>query len=429
MTSDESQRVYVWTWLGGRTDPVVAGALDVLGEVVTFTYGRSYLERDNAVSLHAPELPLQTGQQRPEPPLTVHGCIRDAGPDAWGQRVVLRRLHGGDVRAVDTGTVPLLTYLLESGSDRIGALDFQRSATEYVPRRTSATLAELLTAAERLEAGEPFSPALDEVLNRGTSVGGARPKALLDDDDRQLIAKFSSITDTWPVVRYEAVAMELARRVGLDVATTELVQVAGRDVLLVDRFDRIPGADTRTGVVSALTLLGLSEMMARYASYPELADEVRRRFAEPESACHELFRRLVFNVLVSNTDDHARNHAALWDGEQLRLSPAYDLCPQARTGGVATQAMAIDRDGTRDARLQTCIDAAEHFLLDTDEARDEADRQLHAIRDEWDGAADDAALTAADRRAMWRRQIINPYALEGLAEPLDGARGLDGEVV
>ena len=126
MTS-EPERAFVWTWLAGEREPVVAGRLDAEGQVLTFTYGRSYLEREDRVPLYLPELPLRRGSI---PPLagTVAGCIADAGPDAWGQRVILNRLSGG----IDTGDLTPLTYLLESGSDRMGALDFQRSATEYV---------------------------------------------------------------------------------------------------------------------------------------------------------------------------------------------------------------------------------------------------------------------------------------------------------
>lgn len=128
MISDPG-RVFVWTWLVGREEPVVAGALDVVGGRMRFTYGRSYLDRLDAVPLYLPELPLRPGGQMPADTLEVHGCIADGGPDAWGRQVILHRLHGGDVRAVDTAVLPTLTYLLESGSDRIGANDFQASTS------------------------------------------------------------------------------------------------------------------------------------------------------------------------------------------------------------------------------------------------------------------------------------------------------------
>jgi len=169
--------------------------------VVRFTYGRSYLAREDAIALYLPELPLGRG---PISPLVgdVAGAIADAAPDAWGQRVILNCRVGRS--AGDTVDLSLLTYLLESGSDRIGALDFQASATEYVARSTGdATLTELAQSADRVEQGIPLSPALDQALLHGSSVGGARPKALLSDGARRLIAKFSSTTDTYPVVKGE----------------------------------------------------------------------------------------------------------------------------------------------------------------------------------------------------------------------------------
>jgi serine/threonine-protein kinase HipA len=411
MTSD---RVYVWTWLEGREEPVVAGALDPVGAQLQFVYGRSYLDRPDAVPLYLPELPLVRGARLPDAGLGLAGCLADGTPDAWGRRVILRRLYGGDTQDVDTSTLPTATYLLESDSDRTGANDFQRSAETYTPRRTSATLEELLTAADRLQAGEPFSPELDLVLNAGTSVGGARPKAALTTgDSRSLIAKFSTPADPYPVVTGEALAMELARRVGLDVASTRPVSVLDRDVLLVERFDRIPGTPQRRGMVSALTLLGLGEMYARYASYVDLADSIRHRFTDPRTTLNELFSRLVFNILSGNRDDHARNHAAFWNGRDLTLTPAYDLDPQPRDTGEATQAMAITRDGDRRARLATCLDAADVFLLSPGETRSIIDRQVQVIVDGFDDAADAVGMAEGDRRLFRRRAFLHPYAFEG----------------
>jgi serine/threonine-protein kinase HipA len=409
MTS-EPQQVFVWVWLPGATEAVVAGRLDPAGPIVNFTYGRTYLEREDAIPLFLPELPLETSQISPGVG-EMAGCIADAGPDAWGQRVILNRLTG---RAdADTAELGPLTYLIESGSDRIGALDFQASAIEYVPRAMEhATLDELADSAERVEKGIPLSPELDRALLHGSSVGGARPKALLDDGERKLIAKFSSTTDTYPVVKGEFLAMELARRVGLEVAPVTLATAHGRDALLVERFDR-PGGGRRRAMVSALTLLGLDEAGARYGSYADLADQVRARFTEAKPTLRELFSRIVFNVLCSNTDDHPRNHAAFWDGEALALTPAYDICPQLRSGGEAAQLMAIGRDGWRMSQVAGCVDRAGTYQLSEGEARKIVDHQLEAIEGQWDEVCDLAELGEADRAAFRGRQFLNPYALEG----------------
>jgi serine/threonine-protein kinase HipA len=409
-TSEPVQgEAYVWVWLPGATEPVVACRLEARGSIIAFNYGRSYLDRDEAVSLYEPELPLRPGRIEPPDGLAIASSIRDAGPDAWGQRVILARLSGGHLTATsDPGDVDQLTYLLQSGSNRIGALDFQRRPDVYIPRLETAELVQLQGAAEALERGDRLPEPIAEALVRGSSIGGARPKVLIKDGMRSLIAKLSSTNDTYPVVKAEGVAMELARRVGLEVAGTEVISSAGRDVLIVERFDRTSDGGRRM-LVSALTLFGLDEMSARYATYPEFADIIRARFTQPVDTLRELFTRIVFNVCVGNIDDHARNHAAFWDGQHLTLTPAYDLCPKPRSGQEAAQAMAIGRDGARASQLKVCLDASAEYLLDTAQARDIIERLVETIESEWDAAADTARLTALERQQLWYRQILNPY--------------------
>lgn len=404
--------VYVWVWLPDATEPVVAGRLDSVRSVHTFTYGRSYLKNPGAIALFTPDLPLMRGPQVPTSgPLA--GVIADSLPDAWGRRVLLNRLVGHRARDVDA--LPLSTYLLESGTDRIGAIDFQRSPRHHIARASgAATLAELLTSAERVQQGVPLSGTLDRALLHGSSIGGARPKALLSDGNRRLIAKFASASDPHPVVQGEFVAMELARRVGLSVAPVELVRALGRDVLLIERFDR-PGGDRRRLMVSALTMLGLDEMIARYASYADLAAVIRARFTDPTATLRELFSRIIFNILVGNTDDHARNHAAFWNGSTLTLTPAYDICPQVRGGNEAQQIMAIGDDGWRMSQVAGCIDRAHTYLLGRADARLIAAQQIATIRDQWGEVCDLARLAEVDRRILMGRQILNPYCLEGFS--------------
>jgi serine/threonine-protein kinase HipA len=404
---------YVWVWLPGATSPVVAGLLEHRGDVITFTYGRSYLARPDAIPLYQPELPLRTGRISPHDGLHIASCIRDAGPDAWGQRVVLAWRSGTSTAGRDTAELGSLTYLRESGSDRIGALDFQASPSEYVPRTLTAPLTELQQAATAFQEGRPLPEPVATAFLRATSVGGARPKVLLEEEGRHWIAKLSSPGDPYPVVKAEAVGMELARRVGLRVPPTQMIRSLDRDVLLVERFDRTDRPGERRLLVSALTILGLDEMWARYATYPELADAIRAGFEHPGATLRELFSRIVFNVCIGNIDDHARNHAAFWDGRQLSLTPAYDLCPQLRSGEKATQAMAIDRSGRRDSQLQICLEAAAEYHLDRTEAAEIIGHQLTVITEQWDEAADAAKLTALERRQLWQRQILNPFIRYG----------------
>ncbi len=408
MISDPTE-AYVWVWLPGASSPVVAGRLEAVGDIVNFNYGRSYLERDDAIPLYLPELPLRRGVLPPPSGARVAGCIADGAPDAWGRRVILRRRNASE-DAADPG---LMTFLLESGSDRIGALDFQESAEVYESRDASASLEELMHAARRLEEGIPFSPALDQALLHGSSVGGARPKALLADRGRKLIAKFSSTTDQYAVVRGEFAAMELAKRAGLTAAPVSLRRALDKDVLLVERFDRRRGTDHRLAVVSAATILQLGETPWRGASYADLAEKIRHEFAGGRAAVHELFARITFNILVGNTDDHARNHAAFWDGRQLSLTPAYDVCPQPRSGGEAAQAMDISADGFRLSQLAGCVEAAGEYLLSDAEAKEIIDRQVDSIRSNWEEVSEMARMTAEERRYFWRRQFLNRYAFEG----------------
>lgn len=426
MTSDalNSDRAFVWIWLPGSEHPVLCGRLDVLVPTsrIGFRYARSYLARDDAISVYDPELPLRQGLIEPAVELAAPGCILDAGPDAWGQRIILDRLTGQHGRSADPGQLSVLTYLLAGDSDRTGNLDFTSSSEVYTPRQAGpATLDDLRQAAERIEAGDPIPPRLEAALLRGSSIGGARPKAVLDGGDRELIAKFASTTDTMPVVQAEFVAMTLARRAGINAAHVELASSAGRRVLLVERFDRIPGTGQRHGVVSALTMLGLGEMLARYASYAELAQVIRERFTAPQATLRELFQRITFNVLVSNVDDHARNHAAFWDGEHLTLTPAYDVCPQQRLGHTAEQAMYIgdERDNFKASVVAGCVARASLYQLDTPEAAEIVDHQITTITESWHDACDRAELTAEQRKALWGRQFLNPGSLLGWTDPID----------
>jgi serine/threonine-protein kinase HipA len=407
----EPELAFVWIWLPGASEPVIAGRLD-RGDagLISFTYGQSYLARENAIPIYVPELPLQRGPIEPVA-RDIAGCIADAAPDSWGQRVILNEIVGAD--ALDTADLGILTYLLESGSDRTGALDFQTSASDYVPRHTEeAPLDELARSTDLVEKGIPLSPGLSRALLHGSSLGGARPKALIRDGERQMIAKFSRDSDRYPVVKGEFLAMRLAARAGLNVAPVKLAIAAEKDVLLVERFDR-RGEGGRLAVVSALTILGLGETGVTEGSYAQLAHVIRARFSDPVATLRELFARITFNILCSNTDDHARNHAAFWDGEQLTFTPAFDICPQPRSGGEAAQLMAIGDDGYRLSQLTGCVTRAGTYLLSASEARGIIDTQIEVINEGWEQVCEQAQLSQVDRAAFRERQFLNPYSMQG----------------
>lgn len=419
MTSkNQYKEGYVWIWLPDQTKPIVAGKLEADGETLSFNYGKSYLERikdtSPAIPIYEPELPLKAGALANLDGLKMPGCIRDSSPDAWGRRVIINKKLGLKGADTDTASLDELTYLLESGSDRIGALDFQQSPTEYIPRSAkNVSMEELMQSAERVEKGVPLTPELDQALYHGSSIGGARPKALIEESGTKYIAKFSATTDLYSVVKAEFIAMRLAKLAGIDVALVKMVKAANKDVVLIERFDRThSGKDwTRKSMVSALTLFGLDDMMARYASYETLAEIIRHRFTDPKDTLKELFSRLLFNILSGNTDDHARNHAAFWDGKHLSLTPAYDICPQGRAGNEAGQAMRIIGKNNL-SQFKTCLDAAQNFLLSKDEAYEIFEHQKSVIEQNWQAVCDEAELSDVDRNLFWGRQFLNPFSTE-----------------
>lgn len=404
MTSEHPTEAYVWVWPADAAEPVVCGRLERRADRFVFGYGRSYLERPDAVPIYEAELPLDDFEHEPlDGPMPL--CLDDAAPDSWGRAVINAKLGfvGADLDP--------LVYLLESGSDRVGAIDFQAGFTEYVPRAPMhAPLEQLVTAADLIDAGEAIDADLATALVHGTPLGGARPKALIVDDDVTMIAKFSRITDTFRWTQSEYVAMELAHRAGLNVAPVRYVESMNRGVLLVERFDRTP-AGGRRRVVSAATILAMRPIVAaRHFSYVEFADEIRAHFVNPDSNLKELFSRIMFNILVGNTDDHARNHAAFVLDEGLDFTPAYDVAPQPRTGETARHPRFGNDANGRESRIAALIDACPIYHLTSAEGRDIADGQIEVIRRDWAEVCDAARLTNAQRQSLLAGPILNPYA-------------------
>lgn len=422
--------VAVWIWLPNETEPVVAGRMRqgklepalsdgprVNEDPWLFLYGKSYLEHSKAMPLYEPELPLSEGVIQPLEGLSMPGCIRDGSPDDWGRRVIIRQLEqqAGNAYDKDPGES---VFLLESDSDRIGALDFQESVSEYIPRSfEEATLEDLADAAQRVEEGKALTPALYLALKHGTSVGGARPKAVLHDGNRKIIAKFSSSRDSYEVINAEFAAMRLATACGLSVAPVELTKANGRTVILVERFDRVKSVTGwyRKAMVSALTILGLNEKMMRFASYETLAENIRHRFTKPKETLRELYGRLCFNILCGNTDDHARNHSAFWDGQNLTITPAYDICPQPIFGGTSCQSMFITGKRSH-SFLANCLSAASNFLLSEEQALQIMENQITVIAENFKTIWKEAELESPKENSMAARQFLNPSCLQQLDE-------------
>lgn len=321
-----------------------------------FAYGTGYLERAAAVEVDPVSLALkdrtavQGVELRPINGLDEFGGIRDAAPDAWGRRVIEARRH------VPANSLSEADYLLEAGGDRVGALDVRRTLTD--PDSASASdlhsLQYILQVAQSVEEGLPVPANLEHFLGAGPSAGGARPKASVRDDEGGLwLAKFPSKGDTFDVARAEACTLELARQCGLTVPEVRYIDVGGRPVMLIRRFERywsnsrqaLPADvalhDTRPGegrtegrlpFASGLTLVACNEFDSRYRGYSDLAHAMRQ-YVHPEcirANLQELFARMVFNIFVSNDDDHLRNHGFVRDARLggWRLSPLYDVVPR-----------------------------------------------------------------------------------------------------
>ncbi|GEL94702.1 type II toxin-antitoxin system HipA family toxin [Cellulomonas composti] len=405
MSTSTSDTAYVWVWLPGELEPVPAGVIQRRGGRYVFQYGRRYLARTDAISLYSPALPLREGWIEPPTGWDIAPNLRDASPDAWGRRVILDRLAGERGRDADVDQLDELTYLLASGSNRIGGIDFQHSSSTYVPRDETSDLDELHDAATALDEGRPLSDELRRALQSGTGIGGARPKAYLHEGRREVIAKFSASTDTLPLVQAEGAAIVMAAAAGIDVPPMDVTRSRGRYALVMDRFDRTETGARRL-VVSGLTMSGRPETLVPGGSYPELLDTLREHGAGPGTA-EQLFRRVAFNIAITNTDDHLRNHAAFWDGHRLELTPAYDLSPSSRSGDTALLTLAYDRDGNRAASFATLAAAAHVYGLTTATAHAIIDGVVDAMHRSWATAADQARLTASQRGQLWGTQFLH----------------------
>ncbi|WP_419933803.1 type II toxin-antitoxin system HipA family toxin [Candidatus Palauibacter sp.] len=379
--------------------PTLVGRLRVRvrggGESASFDYDPDWLNHPRRFALE-PALALGPGPFHTR--RALFGSIGDSAPDRWG-RVLLRR---DEVRrARREGRAPRTLFesdfLLRVDDElRMGALRFSRSPDEPFLAEPRARripplvdLGRLLAASTRVTRDEEGDDDLRLLLGPGSSLGGARPKAAVRDGDGGLaIAKFPHAADEYDVVLWEGVALSLARRAGIEVPDRRLEQVAGQRVLILRRFDR-DGA-RRVPFLSAMSMLGADDREQR--SYLEIADALRRHGVAAKRDLAELWRRIVFSILVSNTDDHLRNHGFLYDDAPgWRLSPAYDLNPtptQIRPRVLRTH---IDEyDGT--ASLDRALATAEYYGLDLDRAKRIAGEVGRAVSG-W--RADAAALGAS----------------------------------
>lgn len=338
----------------------------------TFTYGKRYLERPNVMALDPYHLPLSAKPLQFTKLRGIPGALRDASPDAWGRRIIQARL------ARPEADISEMAYLLNGPDDGAGNLRFGLSVTPPGPARPfnrTHQLQALTDAAEQLEETGKLPHEVLENLEPGTSMGGARPKVTVEDQHRLYLAKLPEQRDTHNMQRIEFATLALAREAGLQVCGARLAPIGKADALMLLRFDREWNPDAqayaRHGLVSGLTALDADDSATGRErwSYRLLADELRRWSVKPDEDRRELFRRMVFNAMVTNNDDHPRNHALLHTPAGWRLSPAYDIVPAPLVSQERRDlALEVGRFG-RVASLYNLLSDCGVFGLSTDEAR------------------------------------------------------------
>jgi serine/threonine-protein kinase HipA len=383
---------YIYIYL--EEGPVPAGLLETIGigreATSRFAYGRRYLQRKDRVVLDPVQLPLHDADTEreyvaPEGFVLFNG-IRDAAPDGWGRHLM--------DRAAGARALSEFDYLVATGDARVGALAFGPDLSG--PKRIVAwqeenlhgenlDLADMLEAVRELDTAEGLAPEHHRFLVRGSSLGGARPKATTEYDGKQWIAKFGRAEDRFPVCRAEYVTMRLAGQVGITVPPVRLEKILGQDIYLIERFDRVSeGKDyRRLPFISGLTIIGAHESESSLQSYRRLAEQLRLFGSNPVKDAKELWQRMVFNILCNNNDDHLRNHGFLWDGKGWRLSPGYDIVPAPQVSLERDLAIGVGRNGRR-ATLRNALSDVASFALSPEEAVAMARAMQQTVKNAWE---------------------------------------------
>jgi len=395
---------YVYIYL--EEGPVPAGLLETIGTgreaTARFRYGRRYLQRKDRLAIDPVQLPLHEADddrdhRAPEGFVLFNG-IRDAAPDGWGRHLMDRAAGGLALSELD--------YLIATGDARVGALAFGPDLSgpqRIVPWREEELdgedidLAGMLEAVRELDTADDLPRKHRRFLSRGSSLGGARPKATTKYNGKQWIAKFARPDDRFPVCRVEYVTMKLAGQVGINVPPVRIEKILGQDVYLIERFDRVPVGDNnrRLPFISGLTIIGAHESESSQQSYRRLAEQLRLFGSDPVNDARELWRRMVFNILCNNNDDHLRNHGFLWDGKGWRLSPGYDILPFPQVALDRDLAISVGQNGRR-ATLHNALSDVASFGLSRDEAIRIARAMQKTVKTGWEDFFRSNGFTVAE---------------------------------
>lgn len=374
MARETARQIETWA-AEGRTERLVGtlyAARRGRAEYSTLIYDTGYLAAPGSYALD-PSLPLVAGPHQTAVGQALFGALSDCSPDRWGRTLVKRQeAAAAKAEARPARQLGELDFLLGVRDDlRQGALRFRQDDGPFIAQEGTGVpgltdLPELLDLAARADDDATSLPDLRRLIRAGSSLGGARPKAhVRNQDGRIAIAKFpSASTDTWNVMAWEKVALDLAAMAGVDVPPSDLLNLAGRSVLVLDRFDRADDGG-RIGYASAMTMLEAKDGDQR--SYLEIAEVIENQSRRATAELRQLWRRLIFSILISNTDDHLRNHGFLHEHDDVwRLAPAFDLNPDPVPGPKHLSTAIEDDDA---ASLEAALEVAGYFRLTVDQAR------------------------------------------------------------
>ena len=368
-------KVVVFVYLPGELEAVPAGTLTIrqLGREISnnFVYGTRYVQRPNAIELDPFSLAFKAFPVRkdevvaPKNNLALFGAFRDATPDSWGRRVIEKEKNALNL--------PEITYITHSFDDRVGALDFRDtpvSEPRKHPYHRVIDIQYLMDCAEKIDRDEPVSEKMLRLFQYGSSMGGARPKAVVEDEDGLWLAKFKAESDRFNYAKVELATLRMAQASGIRIPDVKLLHAGKTPVVLIKRFDRdkVELGYARRHFVSALTMLGKDESESITSSYAEIAQSIAK-FGGAASDKVQLFRRMIFNILVSNTDDHLRNHGFIYADGGYQLSPAYDIVPTPTNACDRYQHLAIGNQG-RLSNLKNALSNVNVFGLSQPDARD-----------------------------------------------------------
>ena len=373
-------------------------------ETSTFEYANEWLVRKQSFSLE-PNLFLGKGKQATRQGIKIFGAFGDSAPDTWG-RILMRRYESKLAKEEGRASKTLneIDYLLGVNDlTRQGALRFKDAASgEFLTTKNSdpvpplVDIKKLLAAAENLENDNENFEDIKLLLAPGSSLGGARPKAsVIDKQGNLCIAKFPKSSDTHNLVLWEAVALTLAKNAGLNTQEWSLEKIGNKDVIIMKRFDRI--GQIRIPFLSAMSMLNAIDNDERHYSYLEIADVIRMNGSNPKADLKELWKRIVFSIMISNTDDHLRNHGFLYDSEMgWRLSPVYDINPNPQSAGTLTTFIS---ENDNSASIDLALEVAYYFDIKDDEANAIVKEMQLLIKD-WENIAKSFGIKRSEIEQM-----------------------------